>query len=81
MVSPSGSGVGGGIGAGAGSGVAVGDGVTGAEAVDVGEAPSRFVATTVNVYGVRFDKPDTVHEVEVAGDGEHVNEPGDEVTV
>ncbi len=81
MVSPTGTGVGGAIGSGAGAGVAPGDGVTELEDVDVGEVPSRFVATTVNVYVVPFVRPDTVHEVEVAGDGEHVDKPGDDVTV
>ena len=50
-------------------------GVTAADAMDAAEAPSGFVALTVNVYPVPLVNPDTVHEV-VGAVAVHVLPPG-----
>lgn len=54
-------------------------GVIAGDAVDTGEVPARFSATTVKVYDVPLDKPVTVQEV--APEVVQVFAPGDEVTV
>jgi len=54
------------------------EGTTAAEAADAAPVPLAFVAVTVNVYDVPFARPLTVQLVDAV---EHVNEPGDEVTV
>jgi hypothetical protein len=54
------------------------EGTTAAEADEAEPVPLTFVAVTVNVYEVPFVNPVTVHEVVAV---EHVNEPGEDVTV
>jgi len=53
-------------------------GVAAAEAAEAGPVPLVLVAVTVKVYGVRWVRPSTVHDV-VAD--VQVNDPGDDVTV
>jgi len=52
-------------------------GVTELEAADAVDVPLAFVAVTVNVYAVPFDKPETV----IGEDPVPVIELGDEVAV
>ena len=54
-------------------------GVTAFDAVDAGPMPALFVAVTVNVYAVPFDRPDTV--TVVAPVVVALTPPGDAVTV
>ena len=54
-------------------------GVTAPEAADADPVPTAFVAVTVNVYAVPFDKPVTVALVAPVVDA--VKDPGDDVTV
>ena len=53
-------------------------GVTAVDAADAKLLPTALVAMTVNVYGVPFVRPVTVHDRVVVV---HVRAPGDEVTV
>jgi hypothetical protein len=55
-------------------------GVTADDAVDASELPTEFTATTVNVYGVPFVSPVTVHVV-FGAVAVHVLLPGLEVTI
>jgi len=54
------------------------EGTIDADADEAEPVPLAFVAVTVNVYDVPFARPLTVQLVDAV---EHVNEPGDEVTV
>ena len=53
-------------------------GVTAVDAADGTLLPTALVAMTVNVYGVPFVRPVTVHDRVVVV---HVRAPGDDVTV
>ncbi len=53
-------------------------GVTAVDAADGTLLPTALVAITVNVYGVPFVRPVTVHDRVVVV---HVRAPGDDVTV
>ena len=55
------------------------NGVTAGDGADLGLVPALFVAVTVNVYGVPFVNPVTVHDS--APVVEHVAPSGDAVTV
>ena len=57
------------------------NGVTDEDADDAAPVPFAFVAVTVNVYAVPAVRPETVHEVSVAGLGVQVKPPGEDVTV
>ncbi len=54
------------------------NGVTAVDAADDTLLPTALVAITVNVYGVPFVRPVTVHDRVVVV---HVRAPGDDVTV
>ena len=61
----------------------IGSGTTGTTELDGRDArpsPTALVATTVNVYGVPFDNPDTT-QLNGPVVHEHANPPGDDVTV
>src|SRR5665213_1543967 len=54
-------------------------GVTGVDGVEGAEAPTLFVAVTLNVYATPFVRPETVTGVAVGAVA--VNPPGDDFTV
>jgi hypothetical protein len=62
-----------------GTGTCTPTGVTSADSTDTAPSPCAFDATTVNVYPVPFDNPDTEHDT--APNVEHEPPPGDAVTV
>ena len=66
-------------GGGGGGGVPGSSGVTSGDGAEVGLTPATFVAVTVNVYGVPFVNPGTVHDSSPAV--EQVAPSGDDVTV
>lgn len=61
------------------------NGTTAEDGEDAGPSPLAFVATTVKVYDVPGVRPETVQEVSGALGAtalvEHVNPPGEDVTV